>query len=69
MNGSFQRIALLQTHQQLAPVHVYYLNDLVELCGLASAVRDRVSDVDLPVSPSDRCVSRLEGKSVLAVCC
>jgi len=50
----FQRIALLQTHQRLAPVHAYYLNDLVELCGLASAVRDRVSDVDLPVSPSDR---------------
>jgi len=52
--SSFQRIALLQSHQRLTPSHVYYLNDLVELCGLAAAVREQVSQVDLPVSPSDR---------------
>ena len=52
--SSFQRIALVQSHQQLAPVHAYYLNDLVELCGLAAFVRDEVERVDLPVSPSDR---------------
>ena len=35
-------------------MHAYYLNDLVELCGLAAAVQEDVDTVDLPVSPSDR---------------
>lgn len=35
-------------------MHAYYLNDLVELCGLAAFVRDEVEQIDLPVSPSDR---------------
>ncbi len=52
--STFRRVALLQSHQRLPPVHVYYLNDLVELCGLAAAVQDTVDTVDLPVSPSDR---------------
>ncbi|MFZ2492785.1 MAG: radical SAM protein [Thermoanaerobaculia bacterium] len=52
--GSFRRVALVQSHQQLAPVHVYYVTDLVELCGLAAFIRDEVDQVDLPVSPSDR---------------
>ena len=47
-------VALLQSHQRLAPTHAYYLPDLVEICGLAAAVRDHVDDVHLPVSPSDR---------------
>jgi len=52
--SSFRRVALVQSHQRLVPVHAYYLNDLVELCGLASFIRDDVDRVDLPVSPSDR---------------
>ncbi len=52
--SSFRRVALVQAHQQLVPVHAYYLNDLVELCGLAAFIRDEVDQVDLPVSPSDR---------------
>ncbi len=49
-----RRVALLQSHQRIPPTHVYYLSDLVELCGLAAAIRDLVDDVFLPVSPSDR---------------
>lgn len=52
--SSFRRLALVQSHQQLAPFHAYYLNDLVELCGLASFVRPDIEHVDIPVSPSDR---------------
>jgi radical SAM superfamily enzyme YgiQ (UPF0313 family) len=52
--SSFRRVALVQSHQRLAPFHAYYLNDLVELCGLAAFVRDDADCVDLPVSPSDR---------------
>ena len=50
----FQRVALLQSHQRLTASHVYYLPDLVELCGLAAMVRDQVSEVAIPVSPADR---------------
>lgn len=50
----FQRVALVQSHQRLTASHVYYLPDLVELCGLAAMVRDQVSDVAIPVSPADR---------------
>lgn len=52
--ASFQRVALVQSHQRLAPTHAYYLPDLVELCGLAAVIRERVEEVRLPVSPSDR---------------
>jgi len=51
---AFQKIALLQSHPRLALTHVYYISDLVELCGLAACVRDRVSDVFIPVAPTDR---------------
>ncbi|HEX7706312.1 MAG TPA: radical SAM protein [Thermoanaerobaculia bacterium] len=52
--GSFRRVAIVQSHQQLGSVHAYYVPDLVELCGLAAFIRDEVDQVDLPVSPSDR---------------
>ncbi len=52
--AGFRSVALVQSHQRLAPVHAYYLNDLVELCGLASVIRPDVERVELPVSPSDR---------------
>ncbi len=50
----FRRIALLHSHPKLAPVHEYYLPDLVELCGLAAVVREHVDDVVIPVLPTDR---------------
>lgn len=52
--SSFNRVALVQSHQRIQPPHVYYLADLVELCGLAAAIEPHVDSVDLPVSPSDR---------------
>lgn len=52
--AGFRSVALLQPHQQLPVWHAYYVPDLVELCVLAAVVRDRVDDVAIPVSPSDR---------------
>jgi magnesium-protoporphyrin IX monomethyl ester (oxidative) cyclase len=52
--AGFRKLALLQSHQPLQPVHEYYIADLVELCGLAAAVRDDVDDVTIPVAPTDR---------------
>ncbi len=52
--AGFRSVALLQPHQLLPVWHAYYVPDLVELCVLAAVVRDRVDDVAIPVSPSDR---------------
>ncbi len=52
--ASFRTVALVQAHQRIQPAQDYYVADLVELCGLAAAVRDAVDDVWLPVSPHDR---------------
>ena len=30
----------MQSHQRIAPTHAYYVLDLVELCGLAAAIRE-----------------------------
>lgn len=51
---AFDSVALIQSHQRMAPLHDYYVPDLVELCGLAAMVRDRVSDVAIPLAPTDR---------------
>ncbi len=52
--GGFRKLALLQSHHPLQPVHDYYISDLVELCGLAAAVRNYLDDVAIPVAPTDR---------------
>ncbi len=52
--GAFRRVALIQSHQQLQPVHEYYVADLVELAGLAAVIRGQVDQVSIPVSPLDR---------------
>jgi magnesium-protoporphyrin IX monomethyl ester (oxidative) cyclase len=49
-----RKVALLQSHQQLAPTHAYYVADLIALCSLAAAVREQVDDVTIPVAPSAR---------------
>ncbi len=50
----FQKLALLQSWQRVPPTHPYYQLDLVEICGLASMVRESVAEVEIPVSPLDR---------------
>lgn len=50
----FRSLALLQSHQKLPALHDYYVPDLVELCGLAAMVRDRVDDLAIPLAPTDR---------------
>ena len=52
--AGFRSVALLQSHLEVPAWHVYYVPDLVELCMLAAVVRDRVDDVAIPVSPTDR---------------
>jgi magnesium-protoporphyrin IX monomethyl ester (oxidative) cyclase len=52
--AGFRSVALLQSHLQVPAWHIYYVPDLVELCMLAAVVRDRVDDVAIPVSPTDR---------------
>lgn len=51
---SFRSVALLQSHQRMPPVHDYYVPDLVELCGLAAVIRDQVSELAIPLAPTDR---------------
>lgn len=53
MSG-FQKIALLHSHPRVPLTQDYYVSDLIELCGLASMVRDQVEDVWIPVTPADR---------------
>ena len=52
--AAFRSVALIQSHLQVPAWHIYYVPDLVELCMLAAVVRDRVNDVAIPVSPTDR---------------
>jgi len=52
--AAYQKVALLHSHPRIALTHEYHIADLVELCGLAAFIRDRVGDVWIPVTPNDR---------------
>ena len=51
--AAFRKVALLHSHPRIALTHEYHIADLVELCGLAAFIRDRVDDVWIPVTPND----------------
>ena len=52
--AAYSSVALVSAHQLIPAFLNYGISDLVELCSLAAFIRDAVSDVSIPVSPTDR---------------
>ncbi|MBI4914452.1 MAG: radical SAM protein [Acidobacteria bacterium] len=50
----FDSVALLKANQPIPALMSYGINDLVEVAGLAAAVRELVGDLAIPVGPCDR---------------